>query len=140
MKILLGLVVALLIGWIWHGPLGHGERLVSALEAEARAATAKELPGISVRLSRDPLSREATLSGPADEVQREGMGSLPGLTDIVGGIEGISAVRWADEPERRRFALPLLAELLILAAFAYGIGLGLAWLLWGRPRRQSFLD
>jgi hypothetical protein len=49
MKILIGLVVALLIGWVWHGPLGNGERLVAGLEAQARQkVAATELPGIQV--------------------------------------------------------------------------------------------
>lgn len=36
--------------------------------------------------------------------------------------------------------MPLLAETLILVAAAYLLGLALAWLLWGRAKRQSFLD
>lgn len=36
--------------------------------------------------------------------------------------------------------MPLLAETLILVAIGYLTGLGLAWLIWGRRKRQSFLD
>jgi hypothetical protein len=36
--------------------------------------------------------------------------------------------------------MPLLAETLILVAFAYLLGIGLGWLLFGRRRRTSFLD
>ena len=35
--------------------------------------------------------------------------------------------------------LPLLAETLILIALAFLLGLGAAWLLFGRPKRESFL-
>ena len=96
MKILAGLVLALLIGWIWHGPLGNGERLVAGLESQARASIAKaDLPGIAVDLSREPLARVATLSGPANDLQREGLGSQKGVSDHVRDVEGISDVRWA---------------------------------------------
>jgi len=98
-KFAVGLAASLVAGWLYHGPAGNGERLVGALETRAKAAVAKEgVPGVEVVLGRDPLSRTATLSGPADQLQRDGLGSLPGLTDIVAGIEGISAVKWSNPP------------------------------------------
>jgi hypothetical protein len=137
-KALAGLLLALAVAWIWHGPLGNGERLVAGLEAGAREGIAKaELPGIAVRLSRAPLARVATLSGPANDLQREGLGSQKGVSDYVRDVEGISDVRWADEPDSRRRVMPLLVETLALAAFAYLAGLGLGWLLWGRRRRED---
>ncbi len=36
--------------------------------------------------------------------------------------------------------MPLLAETLILAAVGYLIGVAIGWLLFGRRRRQSYLD
>lgn len=98
-KFVIGLAASLATGWIYHDPAGNGERLVGALEAQARAAVAKAaVPGVEVALGRDPLSRTATLSGPADQLQRDGLGSLPGLTDIVAGVEGVSAVKWSNPP------------------------------------------
>ena len=138
-KLLIGLALALAAAWISHGPLGRGEAAIDRLETESRAAVASaDLPGIAVRLDHSPLSRNAMLSGPANALQREGLGSQKGLSDLVRDVEGIGTVRWADEPRRERLALPLLAETLILAALAYFIGLGLGWLLWGRPRREGF--
>jgi hypothetical protein len=129
------------MGWIWHGPMGNGERLVDAIESGAEAAVAgTSLPGISVRLGHDPLSRHATLSGPANSFQREGMGSQPGLTGIVAAVEGVSSVGWADEPGGGSGGMPLLAELSILLVLAFLAGLGVAWLLWRRPKRESYLD
>ena len=139
-KFLIGLVAALLTGWLAHGPIGHGEALVGRLEAEARSAVAAtEVPGIEVRLGRDPLTRAATLSGPADPFQREGQGELQGLNDIVAGIDGISTIGWADQggPGRR---LPLLAEAELAVLIAYLLGLGLAKLLFGRRQKESYLD
>ncbi|TMJ16378.1 MAG: hypothetical protein E6G94_04435 [Alphaproteobacteria bacterium] len=138
MKFLIGLIAALLMGWAWHGPLGHGEALVFALETQARAQVASAgIPGVTVSLGHHPLSRAATLSGTANDFQRNGLGGQPGLTDLVQGVEGISSVRWADTPGKG-FTLPLLAETLILVTLAYLIGLGAAWLLWGRKRREGF--
>jgi hypothetical protein len=137
-KMLIGLAATLAMGWLAHGPLGQGEALVSGLEKQARTAVAaSELEGIDVRLSRDPLSRVATLSGPANDFQREGMGSEPGLTDLVAGVDGIGAVAWADKLAQGR-SMPLLAETLLLLALAYLIGLAFAWFLWGRKRREGF--
>jgi hypothetical protein len=99
LKFLIGLAAVLLMGWAYHGPLGNGEALVGRLEAQARAAVvASEVPGVDVKLGRGPLSREATLSGPANDYQREGMGEFPGLNDRIRSIDGISNVRWANPP------------------------------------------
>jgi hypothetical protein len=98
-KFLIGLAAVILLGWLHHGPLGNGAALIDRLEAEARAAVvASEVPGVEVRLGRDPLSRSATLSGPANDYQREGMGQFPGLNDRIRAIEGISALEWANPP------------------------------------------
>lgn len=138
LKATIGLLLMLAAAWIWHAPLGHGERLIDRLEAEAKSEVAKtELPGIRVRISRDPLARAATLSGPANDLQREGLGSQKGVSDHARDVEGVSGVRWADEPDAGRRIMPLLLETMALAALAYLIGLGLGWLLWGR-RRERF--
>lgn len=136
-KFLIGLAAAIGATWLHHGPLGGGEALIGALEARARAVVAEtELPGIGVQLGRDPLSRVATLSGEADAFQREGQGELKGLNDLVGEIEGIAGVRWADEPEQG--GLPLLLESILLSSLAYLAGLAIAWFLWGRRKREGF--
>lgn len=138
LKFLIGLAATLLMGWLHHGPMGRGEALVGGLERQARAAVAAtELPGVEVRLGRDPLSRAATLSGPANDVQRRGMGEQQGLNGVVGGIEGVSRVEWADEP-RSGWAVPLLLETLLALLLAYLVGLGLGWFLWGRRRSEDF--
>lgn len=138
-KLLIGLALSLAAAWIAHGPLGGGERLVDRLERDARAGIAKsELPGIQVRLDRRPLTRRATLSGSANDLQREGLGSQLGVIDYVRAVEGIGEVRWADEPPPGRRTVPLLLETFFLALLAYLLGLGLGWLLWGRRRREGF--
>ena len=94
-KFLIGLAVALLAGWIGHGPLGQGQAFVDRLDALAKAEIARaELSQVQVRFDRDPLRREAILSGEADRFQREGMGQFPGLNDRIRAIPGVSGVRW----------------------------------------------
>jgi hypothetical protein len=135
-KFLIGLVAALLSGWAFHGPLGAGETFIGSLEGQAREAVAgADLPGVTVNMERRPLSRAAWMSGAADQFQREGMGSLKGLNDRVGEIDGITKVRWTDEPDRGGFTLPLLAEALLAVIAAYLIAVGFGWLLFGRRRR-----
>jgi len=98
-KFLIGLAAVIMMGWLSHGPLGNGDALINTLETQARAAVAASgVQGVEVRLERDPLSRTAILSGPANDYQREGMGQFPGLNDRIGEIEGISSLRWANPP------------------------------------------
>jgi hypothetical protein len=139
-KLLIGLAAILLMGWIWHGPAGRGEAFAERLDGGARAAVAAtELPGIEVRLARHPIRRIAILSGRADDLQRHGMGSQPGLDGYVAAVPGIAGVHWADQPGGSG-GLPLLAETLILLVISYALGLGIGWFLFGRRKRQSFLD
>jgi len=96
-KFLTGLAVALAAGWISHAPLGRGEAFVDRLEARAEARIHEtRLAGLQVRFPRDPLSRQAVLSGEADEFQREGMGLLPGIDDRIRAVPGVSGVRWEE--------------------------------------------
>jgi hypothetical protein len=138
-KILIGLAAAMLMAWVWHGPGGQGEALVGGLERQANAAVANAgLPGISVSMVRGPIARTAIVNGAANDLQREGLGSQFGVKDYVRAVPGIAQVRWDDEPGG--FRLPLLAETLIAVAIAYLAGLGLGALLFGRRKRESFLD
>ena len=138
-RLLIGLIAALLAGWIAHGPLGQGERFLAGLDAGAQAVVAEaELPAVSVRMDRAPRARRALLAGPADPFQREGRGNFPGLSDRILGLDGIGAVRWTDEPEGRGLALPLLVETELMVLFFFGLGLALGWRLF-RPRRQGYL-
>lgn len=131
-SIAIGLLAVLLLGWLWEGPLGNGERFVDRLEHEAKAIVVDTgVAGVSVNLQRSPLARSATLSGPADDFQRNGQGVQKGLTELVGDVPGMGPVGWSDQPSRTP-VLPILLETLLHTAIGYAIGLGLAWLLWRR--------
>jgi hypothetical protein len=136
-KFLIGLAAVALAGWVHHDPMGNGEALIGRIEAQARqTVAATQVPGVDVRLGRDPLSRSATFSGEADAFQREGQGELKGLNDRVRDVEGVSNVRWAGEGGAA--AIPLLLEVLLQLLAAYLAGLAIAWLLFGRRRREGF--
>jgi hypothetical protein len=140
-RFLIGLACVLLMGWIWHGPAGRGEAFVGGLETSARAVVAREsLPGVAVSLGHDPLSRNAILSGPADDFQRHGMADEPGLSGRVAAVAGVGGVKWIDEPRRGGWALPLVAETLLQLLLAYALGFGIGAIFFARPKRQSFLD
>ncbi|HEX8366724.1 MAG TPA: hypothetical protein VF603_15705 [Allosphingosinicella sp.] len=139
-KLLIGLAAALVAGWLYYGPYGGGARFIDALQQ--RAELRLSLPevrgvGVTARMQREPLARLVTLSGPADPYQRDGMGSYPGINDRMRTIPGMGGIAW--QGEEGDWVLPLLAEILLLAAAAWLIGLGIGWLLFGRRRRQSFL-
>ena len=140
-KLLIGLAVALLAGWISHGPLGQGEAFIAGVEARAKAEIEKAaLPGVDVRLARDPRRRQALLSGPANDFQREGQGLFPGINDRILAVPGVGAATWADTGpvagSRMRIPLLLETELLVLGLFALGVAIGR---LLFRPRREHFL-
>ena len=93
-KFLIGLAAALLAGWMGYGPLGQGAAFIDRLDAQAKAVVREsELP-VQVRFERNPLSREAILSGHADQFQRDGMPGFPGITGRVAAVPGVSGVRW----------------------------------------------
>ncbi len=46
---------------------------------------------------------------------------------------------WAASAGRGAEPVPLVAETLLLVLIAYLAGVGIAYLLWGRPRRKNYL-
>lgn len=124
-----GLLAALAAVFLWHGPLGAGERLTNRLEASARAELQRlEMASVEARLSRDPLSRRILLSGPADPFQRS---ELPRM---IAGLPGVSSVRWVPAVG---FAIPVLAEAALLAAMSFLLGALLAYLIALRRRARA---
>jgi hypothetical protein len=97
LKFLIGLAIALLAGWIGHGPLGQGEAFIDRLDAQSKAVVQQWEVPVQVRFERDPLRREAILSGHADRFQREGLGNFPGINGRVAMVPGVSGVRWEGE-------------------------------------------
>ena len=87
-----GIVAALLLVGIWHGPVGTGERMASDIERSARIALDNyEMTQVTARLERNPLRRTLILHGPADDFQQRE------LIRILNQVPGVSVVRW-DRP------------------------------------------
>ena len=94
-----GIAATLAFAALWHGPLGAGDRFAMCADKIARATLLHyELPAVSARVARDPLSRTIILSGPADRFQRSE------LVRIMGQVPGINAVAWdpASLPQEAR--------------------------------------
>lgn len=93
-----GIAATLAFGALWHGPLGAGEAFAGRADALARRTLDHyEMPAVTARLERAPLSRTMILSGPADSFQRSE------LVRILDAVPGVSAVRWdaASPPAER---------------------------------------
>lgn len=72
------------VTWLWHGPLGAGERLAARLEKQARAQLDRdEMSHVQARIVRDPLTRRLYLSGQADDFQRR---EIKRRMEALGGI------------------------------------------------------
>src|SRR3546814_5208511 len=97
------------MGWVYHGPLGNGAAFIDRVQGAAQRAIAEtDLPGIVVRLGRDPMSRTATPSGPAANFQRGGQGELKGPNELFRETEAVPNVRWAGTSEEHTSELPYL--------------------------------
>ena len=84
-----GVVAVAAATWLWHSPLGAGERFASKVEAEARAQLDHdEMVRVQARFERHPLTRRLVLSGPADDFQRAEIKRRMEL------ISGVGEARW----------------------------------------------
>ena len=140
-KFSIGLAAALLFGWIAYAPLGQGKAFIDRIEAQAKAEVREAaVAGVEVRFPREPLRREALLSGPANDFQREGQGLYPGLNDRILAVPGVGGITWADTGRAggSLLRLPLLLEIELLVLGLYVLGIALGRLLF-RPRREHFL-
>jgi len=84
----LGVAAVIAVTWLWHGPLGAGERFAADVERRARAMLDHdEMVRVEALLEHDPLSRRLVLSGPADDYQRaeikRRMETIPGVGEAA---------------------------------------------------------
>lgn len=90
----LGAIIA--ITWLWHGPLGAGERFAARVERAARAQLDRdEMVHVRARMERDPLARRIILTGPADDFQRREikrrLEAQPGVGEAVWDASSLEA-------------------------------------------------
>jgi hypothetical protein len=86
--LLLGIAAVVGLTWLWHGPLGAGDRLAARAEHAARVQLDfDEMVHVQARIERGPLTRRLILAGPADDFQRaeikRRMEALPGVGEAV---------------------------------------------------------
>ena len=86
----LGIAAVIAVTWIWHGPLGAGDRFAAGVEGRARAMLDHyEMVHIQARMERGPLTRRLILSGPADDFQRRE------IKRIVESQPGVGEAAWS---------------------------------------------
>lgn len=115
----IGVVAALALAGLWHGPLGGARRF----EAQVQYSIEKnlvyyEMTKVSAHLHHGPLTREVLLSGPADDFQR---GELVALIDE---LPGVSSASWSPDA----IGTPLIVEGLSVSVVGFLFGLLLAYL------------
>jgi hypothetical protein len=115
----IGVVAAIALALLWHGPLGGASRFAVEVERNVRAALVdNEIPQVSGHLHRGPLTRRVLLSGPADDFQQSE------LVRIIGELPGVSSAQWMAEPG----GVPLIAEGSAVAILGFLLGLLVAYL------------
>jgi hypothetical protein len=164
LKLLIGFLATLVIGWLLYGPLGQGEAYADLLQRRAdhvlRTPPVNDVPNLQARISRAPLSRTVFLCGPTIDFQRNGTttfqggpNDLPGIDGLMLQAGGIAAVVWdpappspgGDTPPCRpggpnaAGGTPLLLEMLGLAILAWAIGHGLGWVFRRRPAKKRYI-
>ena len=62
LKLLIGLLVTLLVGWLYEGPLGRGEAYATLLQQRADfVLRISEVPNLQARIGHSPLTRTVFL-------------------------------------------------------------------------------
>lgn len=92
-KIIIGLLAAVLMTIIAHSILGAGTNFVDKLEATAKTQLNNAgVKGVDVAFEREPaISRTAILSGNIPQSDRDE------IEQLVRAINGVAEVRWADD-------------------------------------------
>ena len=129
----IGVAASLAATLLWHGPGGAGERFAGTIDRTMRATLDHyEMQPVAARLQRDPLTRRLLLDGPADAFQRGE------IARIALEVPGVGSAYWPGPRDPPR-ALPLLAEVMLMALAAFAIGVVLAYIAALRRRaREGF--
>lgn len=118
----IGVAATLAATFLWHGPGGAGERFAGLIDRQMRATLDHyEMPMIAARVERGPLTRRMMLDGPADDFQR---GEIKRMSLELPGIAG---AHWAGRRAPPR-AVPLIAEVMLMALACFAIGVVLAYI------------
>jgi hypothetical protein len=123
-----GLVAAIALAALWHGPLGGAARFSARVERGIHATvTYYEMTQVSAHLHHAPLTRQVLLAGPADDFQRSE------LVRVMGQIGGVSGATWSPDAS----GIPLIAQGAAVALLGFLLGLLLAYLVELRRRYNA---
>ena len=94
--LLAGIGAVGIVTWLWHAPLGTGERFAAGVDGRARVMLDNyEMVHVQARMERTPLTRQVVLSGPADDFQRSEIERLveaqPGVADATWSPASLAA-------------------------------------------------
>ena len=118
LPIVIGLVLAIALAALWHGPCGAADRFSTEVERQIRQTIVFwEIPQVSGHLHHGPLTRRAMLSGPADDFQRTQ------LAQYISEVPGVSSASWSGAA-----GVPLIAEGAGVALLGFLFGLFGAYL------------
>jgi hypothetical protein len=113
-----GVLAAVGLAALWHGPMGGADALSAAVEQSVRVSLVyHQIPEVSGHLHRGPLTRRILLSGPADDFQRSE------LVRIIGDLPGVESTSWSPGT-----GVPLIVEGAIAAVLGFLFGLLVAYL------------
>ncbi len=96
--LLAGIGAVGVVTWVWHAPLGAGDRFAAGVDRRARTMLDNyEMIHVQARMEREPLTRRVILSGPADDFQRS---EIKRLVESQPGVAGAtwSPASLANEP------------------------------------------
>lgn len=128
----LGVLATLAAAAVWHGPGGAAGRFTTMAERTMRQTLDHyEMPGVAVTLEKRPLVRTLRFDGRADDFQRSE------ILRIGRQVPGVAATVWAGRSAPR--ALPLLAEVMLMALASFAVGAVLAYIAALRRRAREAL-
>jgi len=128
--LIIAALVSIAAAMVWHGPLGGAQRFAATVERETREAlNYYELPTVTARLHRAPLTRRLVLAGGQrlDDWQRGE------LVRLFSQVPGVSRATWSPSDP----GLPLILEAAIAAILGWLGGLVIAYLLELRRRYNA---
>jgi|tagenome__1003787_1003787.scaffolds.fasta_scaffold19946860_2 hypothetical protein len=131
-SLIAGVAMAVAAACVWSGPLGGADRFIAHVERNAREALDYyEMPKVTARLHRAPLTRRLVLAKPADLALTDFQVSE--LARLFSQVPGVSGAQWRSSPT----GLPLLLEGAAVSLVGYLFGLLLAYLVELRRRYNA---
>ena len=124
-SLVIGVVAAIGLAALWHGPLGGAAQLETRVNRGIRATLQYyEMNAVSAHLNHGPMTRRVLLSGTADEFQRSE------LVRLMEELPGVSSATWSGDGG----GVPLIAEGIAASLLGFLLGLLLAYLVELRRR------